>query len=125
MLYCTVSNPNGENGDGVSGIDGSDLSGMAVDGNEFEIGYNTQKILNRILENQNNEMRREREAERAGVRREMAQLREENERQQEILMQGLSPEGLAEATFKNEIVKLTEQNLVSLFGDLVCGLLAS
>ncbi len=125
MLYCTVSNPNGENGDGVSGMDGSDLSGMAVDGNEFEIGYNTQKILNRILENQNNEMRREREAERAGVRREMAQLREENERQQEILMQGLSPEGLAEATFKNEIVKLTEQNLVSLFGDLVCGLLAS
>jgi myosin-5 len=125
LLYCTVSNPNGENGDGVSGMDGSDLSGMAVDGNEFEIGYNTQKILNRILENQNNEMRREREAERAGVRREMAQLREENERQQEILMQGLSPEGLAEATFKNEIVKLTEQNLVSLFGDLVCGLLAS
>lgn len=98
------------------------LDGMAVDGNEFEIGYNTQKILNRILENQNNEMKRSHEQETELIKKEMQQLREENDRQQEILMQNLSPESLAEATYKNEIMKLTENNLVSLFGDLVVGL---
>jgi len=91
--------------------------------NEFEIGYNTQKVLNRILENQNVEMKREYEGERRRAAAELERLRQENERQQEILMQSLTPESLAEATFKNEIVKLTENNLVSFFVDLVFGLL--
>ncbi len=107
-----------------SGSDTTDINAMVTDGsNEFEIGYNTQKVLNRILENQNVEMKREYEGERKRAAAELERLRQENERQQEILMQSLTPESLAEATFKNEIVKLTENNLVSFFVDLVFGLL--
>lgn len=90
-----------------------DLNSMVTDGNEFEVGYNTQKILNRILENQNLEMKRNFEEEKNLMNKDLQQLRDENDRQQEILMQNLSPESLAEATFKNEIMKLAESNLVS------------
>ncbi len=90
-----------------------DLNSIETDGNEFEVGYNTQKILNRILENQNLEMKRNFDDEKKQMNKELQQLREENERQQEILMQNLSPESLAEATLKNEIMKLAESNLVS------------
>ncbi len=92
-----------------------DINSLNTDGNEFEVGYNTQKILNRILENQMFELKRTGEAEKVCLQKEMGKLREENERQQNLLLQNLSPESLAEATYKNEIVKLADNNLVSIF----------
>jgi len=110
--------------DSGSTCETADINTMVTDGNnEFEIGYNTQKVLNRILENQNLEMKREYELERKKIEAELQRVRNENERQQEILMQNLTPESLAEATFKNEIVKLTENNLVSFFVDFIFGFL--
>ena len=102
---------NAENADHNEDID--DISSLNTDGNEFEVGYNTQKLLNRILENQMFEIKRTSENEKAAIQKEMKQLREENERQQTLLMQNLSPESLAEATYKNEIIKLADNNLVS------------
>ena len=93
--------------------DADDINSLNTDGNEFEVGYNTQKILNRILENQMFEMKRSSETEKASLQKELKQLRDENERQQNLLLQNLSPESLAEATYKNEIVKLADNNLVS------------
>lgn len=90
----------------------ADINSINTEGNEFEVGYNTQKILNRILENQMNEAKRSFDAEKCLLMKEIKQLRDDNERQQDLLMQNLSPESLADATFKNEIMKLTDQNLV-------------
>lgn len=59
------------------------------------------------------EQKRSFDAEQINFQKEMNKLRQENERQQSLLMQNLSPESLAEATYKNEIVKLADQNLVS------------
>lgn len=92
----------------------ADINSINTEGNEFEVGYNTQKILNRILENQMNEQKRNSDEEKTMLMKEIKQLRDETERQQDLLMQNLSPELLADATFKNEIIKLTDQNLVSL-----------
>jgi hypothetical protein len=61
------------------------------------------------------ELKKTGEAEKVCLQKEMGKLREENERQQNLLLQNLSPESLAEATYKNEIVKLADNNLVSLF----------
>ena len=105
------NNDNLENKDDLD-----DISSLNTDGNEFEVGYNTQKILNRILENQMFEIKRSSENEKISIQKEMKQLREENERQQSLLMQNLSPESLAEATYKNEIIKLADNNLVSFLG---------
>ena len=91
----------------------ADINSINTDGNEFEVGYNTQKYLNRILENQMNEMKRNHENEKLAVQKELKQLKDENERQHNLLMQNLSPESLAEATYKNEIMKLADSNLVS------------
>ena len=93
--------------------DVDDINSLNTDGNEFEVGYNTQKILNRILENQMFEMKRSSETEKASLQKELKQLRDENERQQSLLLQNLSPESLAEATYKNEIIKLADNNLVN------------
>ena len=90
-----------------------DLNSIVTDGNEFEVGYNTQKILNRILENSNLELKRTHEAEKNALAKQIDKLREENDRQHEILMQNLAPESLAEATYKNQLMKLAEDNLVS------------
>jgi myosin V len=92
-----------------------DINSLNTDGNEFEVGYNTQKILNRILENQMFELKKTSETEKVCLQKEMSKLREENERQQNLLLQNLSPESLAEATYKNEIVKLADNNLVNFF----------
>lgn len=88
------------------------MQSIDTEGNEFEVGYNTQKILNRILENQLNDMKRTYESEKCVLLKDIKQLRDDNERQHDLLMQNLSPESLADATFKNEIIKLTDQNLV-------------
>lgn len=89
-----------------------DVESINTEGNEYEVGYNTQKILNRILENQLNEMKRSYESEKCVYLKEIKQLREETERQHELIMQNLPPESLADATLKNEIIKLTDSNLV-------------
>ena len=101
-------------GMGADTATNADINSINTEGNEFEVGYNTQKILNRILENQMNEMKRNYDAEKSMLMKEMKQLRDDNERQQDLLMQNLSPESLADATFKNEIMKLTDHNLVCL-----------
>jgi myosin-5 len=110
---------NGNGLNDMSSDNGTDMNSIVTDGNEFEIGYNTQKLLNRILENQNLDMKRQNEEERKVMQREINKLKEETERQQEILMQNLSPESLAEATYKNEILKLTEDNLVNIFIQMI------
>lgn len=89
-----------------------DVHSINTEGNEFEVGYNTQKILNRILENQINEMKRNYESDKAVLVKEVKHLRDENDKQHDLIMQNLPPESLAEATYKNEIMKLTELNLV-------------
>ena len=91
--------------------DTTDISSLNTDGNEYEVGYNTQKLLNRILENQMTEQKRNFEAERQVLLKDLKQVREDNERQHNLLMQNLSPDSLAEATYKNEIMKLAEGNL--------------
>ena len=110
--YMSHRRNSGQNDDGS--LENPDPSLIMTDGNEFEVGYNTQKLLNRILENQMNELKRTNEAEINNLQKELKQLKEENERQQNILMQNLTPETLAEATYKNEIMKLADQNLVSI-----------
>ena len=52
--------------------------------------------------------------EKARLIRENKLLKEETDRQHEILMKNLPPESLAEATFKYEIEKLSDENLVSI-----------
>ncbi|CAF0777038.1 unnamed protein product [Brachionus calyciflorus] len=90
----------------------SDMSQIDTNGtNEFEIGYNTQKILNRILENQISDMKKSYDLDKANFVREIQNLNEEYEKQQDLLMQNMPPEHLIDATFKNEIMKLTKQNL--------------
>lgn len=109
-LNCTQDHDH-MNGMTQNEMDIGDISSINTDGNEFEVGYNTQKILNRILENQMNEMKRNSESEKLALLKEMKSLKDENERQQNLLMQNLPPESLAEATYKNEIIKLADQNL--------------
>lgn len=92
-----------------------DINSIDTEGNEYEVVYNTQKILNRILENQMTDAKRAYEAEKCMMIKEIKQLRDENERNHELLMQNLSPESLADAACKNEIIKLTDQNLVRIF----------
>lgn len=89
----------------------ADLSSINTDGNEYEIGYNTQKILNRFLENQMSELKKSSDFEKANLLKEIKVLRDENEKNQDLLMQNLSPENLADATYKNEIMKLADHNL--------------
>lgn len=66
-----------------------------------------------MLENQLQEAQKNFEIEKSKLIKENKQLKEENEKQHEILIQNLPPESLAEATYKYEIGKLTDENLVS------------
>ena len=88
-----------------------DLSSINTDGNEYEVGFNTQKILNRMLENQMTDLQRRCDLDKEALCRDIRKLREENERQHDLLMRNLTPESLAEAAFKNEFIKLADQNL--------------
>lgn len=96
---------------GASDSSSTDISSINTDGNEYEVGFNTQKILNRMLENQMTSLQRKYEGEKEELVKEIKSLRDETSRQQEIMIKNLSPEMLAEATYKNEIVKLADQNL--------------
>jgi len=89
------------------------VSNLNYEGNESELRYNSQKILNRVLENQMNEMKKKHENEKKLIQIEMKKLIEENERQNNILIRNLSPEKLVEEAYKNEIVKMAETNLVT------------
>jgi myosin-5 len=94
------------------------VSNLNYEGNESELRYNSQKILNRVLENQMNDMKKKHEQEKKIIQKEMYKLIEENDRQYGILMNNLTPEKLVEETYKNEIIKLAENNLVSLLLNL-------
>jgi myosin V len=95
-----------------------DLDTINTNGNELEIGYNAQKITNRMLENQMLEMKKRFDAEKAADQKQIEALIEENDKQHDLLMQNLLPEALAEATLKNEMFKLAEQNFVINFKHL-------
>ena len=103
-----------------------DVSAMNTEGNEFEVGYNTQKILNRFLENQLVDLKRRYEADRADMQKDVHTLKAENERQAELLLHisnttstsasSSTPDSDIESNesiLKNEIIKLTAANLVS------------
>lgn len=66
-----------------------------------------------MLENQLQESQKNFEITKNKLLRDNQQLKEENERQHEILMKNLPPETLAEVTYKYEIGKLSDENLVS------------
>lgn len=87
------------------------VSNLNYEGNESELRYNSQKILNRVLENQMNELKKKHENEKKSIQKEMNKLIEENERQYNILMKNLTPEKMVEEAYKNEIIKLAETNL--------------
>ncbi len=67
-----------------------------------------------MLENQLQTSQKAFELEKIKIIRENKQLKEENEKQHEILMKNLPPETLAEITYKFEIGKLSDENLVSI-----------
>lgn len=79
---------------------------------EFLNGYNSLKIVNRILENQISEIKKRYELEKFDLIKEINSFTDENERYQEILIKNLAPDILAEAAIKNEINMLIEKNLV-------------
>lgn len=87
------------------------VSNLNYEGNESELRYNSQKILNRVLENQMNDLKKKNEVEKKQLQKEMAKLIEENERQYNILSKSLTPEKLVEEAYKNEVFKLAETNL--------------
>ena len=91
------------------------VSNLNYEGNESELRYNSQKILNRVLENQMNEMKKKHDNEKKLIQVEMKKLIEENERQNNILLRNLAPEKLVEEAYKNEIIKMAETNLVRIF----------
>lgn len=86
------------------------VSNLNYEGNESELRYNSQKILNRVLENQMNDMKKKHEQEKKLIQKEMNKLIEENDRQYGILAKNLTPEKLVEETYKNEIFKLAGTN---------------
>lgn len=86
------------------------IEDIVNDGNEFEMAYNTQKILNRMLTDQLQEAQRGFEAEKAQLLKEIGTLKVDNAKQHEILMENLPPESLAEATFKYELDRINDEN---------------
>jgi hypothetical protein len=89
----------------------ADISSINTDGNEYEVGFNTQKILNRMLENQITDLAKRHESERDLLLKDIKSLRDETSRQHDLLLKDLPPESLAEAAYKSEILKLADQNL--------------
>jgi myosin-5 len=111
-MSCRLLNESSNMNDLMNDQIPADLSMINTDGNEYEVGFNTQKILNRMLENQLTDLQKKFDKEKESLMKEIKSLRDENSRQQDLLTKDLSPESLAEHTYKNEIIKLTDQNLV-------------
>lgn len=72
-------------------------------------------LLHRLLESQLQSQKRSHENEAEALRGEIQSLKEENNRQQQLLAQNLQlpPEARIEASLQHEITRLTNENLVS------------
>ncbi|XP_062860893.1 unconventional myosin-Va isoform X1 [Trichomycterus rosablanca] len=84
-----------------------------TDAKEISQAYMGLKDTNRLLECQLQAQRRSHEAELEGLRGELHCLKEENQRQQQLLTQNLQlpPEARIEASLQHEITRLTNENL--------------
>lgn len=79
-------------------------------------------LLCRLLESQLQSQKRSHENEAEVLRGEIQSLKEENNRQQQLLAQNLQlpPEARIEASLQHEITRLTNENLVSLWTPTFC-----
>ncbi|KAK3570040.1 hypothetical protein QTP86_009439, partial [Hemibagrus guttatus] len=89
-----------------------DMRKMNEDG-ELWLVYEGLKETNRLLESQLQAQRRSHEAELEALRGELHCVKEENQRQQQLLTQNLQlpPEARIEASLQHEITRLTNENL--------------
>ncbi|XP_060780203.1 unconventional myosin-Va isoform X1 [Neoarius graeffei] len=89
-----------------------DMSKLNEDG-ELWLVYEGLKETNRLLESQLQAQRRSHEAELEALRGELHCVKEENQRQQQLLTQNLQlpPEARIEASLQHEITRLTNENL--------------
>lgn len=81
---------------------------------ELWLVYEGLKQANRLLESQLQSQKRSHENEAEALRGEIQSLKEENNRQQQLLAQNLQlpPEARIEASLQHEITRLTNENLV-------------
>ncbi|ESO90956.1 hypothetical protein LOTGIDRAFT_122399, partial [Lottia gigantea] len=91
---------------------------------ELSMAYKTQKDLNRLLQSQLDKTEKDAKRIQDELRKEIKELKKDNERQQKLIGQNLSlgPEAKIEATMQHEITRLTSENLVSLMSILLCDL---
>uniref|UniRef100_A0AAR2K7L9 Myosin VAa n=1 Tax=Pygocentrus nattereri TaxID=42514 RepID=A0AAR2K7L9_PYGNA len=91
-----------------------DMRKMNEDG-ELWLVYEGLKETNRLLESQLQAQRRSHESELEALRGELQSVKEENNRQQQLLAQNLQlpPEARIEASLQHEITRLTNENLVN------------
>ncbi|KAF7698761.1 hypothetical protein HF521_003503 [Silurus meridionalis] len=84
-----------------------------TDAKEISQAYMGLKDTNRLLESQLQAQRRSHEAELESLRGELHCVKEENQRQQQLLTQNLQlpPEARIEASLQHEITRLTNENL--------------
>ncbi|KAM9481122.1 unconventional myosin-Va isoform 4-T4 [Clarias gariepinus] len=84
-----------------------------TDAKEISQAYMGLKDTNRLLETQLQAQRRTHEAELEALRGELHCVKEENQRQQQLLTQNLQlpPEARIEASLQHEITRLTNENL--------------
>lgn len=80
---------------------------------ELWLVYEGLKQANRLLESQLQSQKRSHENEAEALRGEIQSLKEENNRQQQLLAQNLQlpPEARIEASLQHEITRLTNENL--------------
>ncbi|XP_037395627.1 unconventional myosin-Va isoform X3 [Pygocentrus nattereri] len=85
------------------------------DAKEISQAYMGLKDTNRLLESQLQAQRRSHESELEALRGELQSVKEENNRQQQLLAQNLQlpPEARIEASLQHEITRLTNENLVN------------
>ncbi|CAH1789349.1 unnamed protein product, partial [Owenia fusiformis] len=77
------------------------------------MAYKTQKDLNRLLENQIQTIQRNAKIREDEIKKELAEVKQDNDRQQKLIGQNLSltPTAKIEATMQHEITRLTTENL--------------
>uniref|UniRef100_A0A8D2LY73 Unconventional myosin-Va n=1 Tax=Varanus komodoensis TaxID=61221 RepID=A0A8D2LY73_VARKO len=88
---------------------------MLNEDGELWLVYEGLKQANRLLESQLQSQKRSHDNELEALRGEIQSLKEENNRQQQLLAQNLQlpPEARIEASLQHEITRLTNENLVS------------
>uniref|UniRef100_A0A8C0ZHD2 Myosin VA n=1 Tax=Cyanistes caeruleus TaxID=156563 RepID=A0A8C0ZHD2_CYACU len=87
---------------------------MLNEDGELWLAYEGLKQANRLLESQLQSQKKSHENELESLRGEIQSLKEENNRQQQLLAQNLQlpPEARIEASLQHEITRLTNENLV-------------